>query len=58
MNAPFSPAALQVLLQTLAIMGQGMFGIFVFMGLVYLVIKGLMKWGPRLDPKEKKKEGD
>jgi hypothetical protein len=56
MNTPFSYEAMQVFGQTLIIMGQGMIGIFVVMGMIYGMIKVLMKLGPKLDKVEKEGE--
>lgn len=38
MNAPFSPEAMTIVIQSLIIMAKGMLGIFVFMSIFYLLI--------------------
>ncbi len=43
MNAPFSPESLVVFYQSLAVMGKGMLGIFVFMTIFYGLIITLEK---------------
>jgi hypothetical protein len=42
-NVAFSPEAMDVVLTSLKIMGEGMLGIFVFMLVFYMLILGLEK---------------
>ncbi len=42
-NIPFSKEVIPVLMQALDVMGKGMLGIFFFMFIFYLLIKGLDK---------------
>ncbi|MCB5250030.1 MAG: hypothetical protein RBS16_07650 [Candidatus Cloacimonadales bacterium] len=42
-NAPFSPEALETTMQALDVMLKGMFGVFIFMLVFYLLIVALRK---------------